>query len=129
MEQFRSPVPEKAEHVSPVQIIAFVLGILGFLLSLIVAFLTLAGFVLSFVNGPDAFGVSAVLPVIAILCGLAAVVLGIIGLALDRKKQQRTAGIVFSVLGLSFGAFGLFFLLLAGFWAGLFSVLLRLTAQ
>jgi hypothetical protein len=128
MEQVCSPVPEKAGRISPVQVLAFVFGVVSLLVSLITAAIVLWSFVTSLIDHSLSISLPMIPFIVAILCGIAAIVLGVIGLALDRKTRQRTAGLVFSVLGLWFGAAAAVFLICAAFWTGLFSTLLRLIA-
>jgi hypothetical protein len=128
MEQINSPVREQAEHVSPVQILAFVLGIVSLLVSLVTGVVALWNFVRSVIEQQLSIGFPALPFIVGGVCGLAAIVLGIIGLVLDRKKQQRTSGLVFSVLGLWFGVSGLVFIVCAAFWIGGLTTLFRLLA-
>ncbi len=119
-------MPEQAKHVSPFQILSFVFGLVGTVLSFVTTVTVMWLFVMTAAHSESPYitpiPVSIVMVVIILLCGLAAVVLGIVGLVIDSKKRQRPAGLVFAVLGIQFGATALLFLLCVlfwSFWAGL----------
>lgn len=128
MEHLYSPIPEPAKHLSPVQILSLVLGIVGFAIAFVTAAIVLWTFVRSVIAEQYLIRFALVPFLLALLFGLAAIVLGIVGLALDRRQRQRTSGLVLSVVGLYLGASDLIFLALSGFWTGLFTVLFRLIA-
>lgn len=114
-------VPEQAKHISPIQILSFVFGLIGTVLSFITTVTVMWLFVMTAAHSESPHitpvPVSIAMIVIVLLCGLAAVVLGIVGLVMDSKKRQRPAGLVFAVLGIQFGVTALLFLLCVLFWS------------
>ena len=129
MEQNQSPVSEQAKHISAVQILAFIFGITSCVTAFAAAAFSLWNIFMTVAKlSSDSPSVAAgtVLILIALLCGLAAVVLGVIGLLLDRKKRQKTTGLVFSVIGIWLGAAGLVFLLCIVFWTFFLQTILRM---
>lgn len=120
MEQNQSSAAKQAKHVSPVQILALIFGVISCATSFVSTALSLWTFFITITklsSDVPSVSVGAILILIALLCGLAAIVLGVIGLLLDRKKRQCSVGLVFSVIGIWLGVAGLIFLLCVAFWS------------
>ena len=123
MEQIQSPVIENPKKPVGLQIAALILGIVGFCISFFLAACKLwdITWTNAFPGGDSPFrfaeSLSPVLTVSAVLLGLVAIVLAIIGLSLSLRKPRRPLGIVLSAIGLLFGASALLFLLFMAFWS------------